>query len=151
MATEDIFECNDPIVHYLFANDLVRRERFAPAITHYKHAIALDPDRLDAEVYLFAAWLLATCPEPSHRDGALAVQYARTACDVTEWSEWHMLTILAAAYAEKREFQQAVEIQTKALKLAEEEGYAEPEELTNASHWLDLLQSNQVIPYRPML
>lgn len=151
MAAEDIFDCNDPIVHYLFANDLVRRERFAPAITHYKHAIALDPDRLDAEVYWFAAWLLAICPEPSLRDGALAVQYAHTACDLTEWSEWQVLAILAAAHAENGDFEQAVEIQTKALKLAEEDDYAEPEELTNASHWLDLLQAKQVIPYRPML
>ena len=50
-------ETDDPLVHYHYANDLARDGQFAEAVQHYEHAIALDPDNLDSEVYVFSAWL----------------------------------------------------------------------------------------------
>ena len=86
-------EPRDPIVHYHYANDLVRDGEFAAAIKHYKQAIALDPEYLDVEVYVFAAWLLATCPDVSLRDGHLAVEYAIRACEDTDDEPWPLTAL----------------------------------------------------------
>ena len=62
-------ESDDPIDHYLHAKQLARDGYYADAIAHYDRAIALDPDGLDCEVYVFAAWIRATCPLPDLRNG----------------------------------------------------------------------------------
>jgi hypothetical protein len=62
------------------------------------------------------AWLLATCPKDSHRNGKLAIIYATQACKLTHWQVPSCLVVLAAAYAENRQFQEAVKWQKKALE-----------------------------------
>jgi hypothetical protein len=63
------------------------------------------------------AWLLATCPEPKVRNGRKAVDLAKT---LTEYDlHPYNLTVLAAAHAENGDFAKAVEIQNKAIELAE--------------------------------
>jgi serine/threonine-protein kinase len=148
MFNEDVFECQDPIVHYLFANDLARRGRYESAIRHYKHAIALDPDRLDSEVYFFAAWLLATCPEPSLRDGVTAVEYALVACKQTDWSEWQPLAVLAACYAAADEFHQAIDTMRKAQELAGDDEFLHPEDRAALDSEMQRLQAGQIIPWQ---
>jgi len=148
MPSEDVFECADPIVHYLFANDLARRKRYEAAIKHYKHAIALDPDRLDSEVYVFAAWLLATCPVASMRDGARAVEYATVACNQTDWSEWQPLAILAACYATAGDFSKAIETLERSRTLAADDEFLRPEDQAALDSDMERLMSGQLIPYR---
>ena len=118
MFDPDVETSTDPIVHYQFAHECQSVGDFATAIQHFKQAIALDPDRLDAEVYAFAAWLLARCPQASLRDSQLAVKYATTACDLTEWTEGWTISILAAALAETGDLTQAIERQTQACEHA---------------------------------
>ena len=55
------------------------------------------------------AWLLATSPDASLRNGVEAVGYARRAAQLTRGQEPVILGTLAAAYAEEGQFSDAVE------------------------------------------
>src|SRR5262249_49421907 len=77
-----------------------------------------------APAYRFLAQLLATCPDDKVRDGKRAVQYATTACELTDWKVPSCLETLAAAYAEAGQFEEAIRYQTRALS-----------DLTFAARW----------------
>jgi len=64
----------------------------------------------------YLAWMLATCPEASVRDGAQAVVNARRACELVNWQEGRYWDILAAAYAEAGDFAEAVAWQEKVIE-----------------------------------
>ncbi len=89
------------------------------------------------------AWILATCPDAEVRDGKLAIDYATQACEISEWNSPNDLDTLATAYAEACQFPEAVEWQTKAIELAENEGRAN---LTEYRSRLELYQAG--MPYR---
>ncbi len=141
-------ETDDPLVHYHYANDLARDGQFAEAVQHYEHAIALDPDNLDSEVYVFSAWLLATCPDVTLRNGQRAVELATKACEDTDWEPWP-LTALAAAYAEIGEFGKAIETQKRANDLYEDYTYLEPEYHHRCQDRLARYQVRRTVDYHP--
>lgn len=125
MSNEDdlMVESDDPIAHYQYAIALVHDGRYADAIQHFETAISLDPDRLDSEVYVFAAWMLATCPLANLRNGPRAVEYATKACEITEWkAPWEFVAI-AAAYAEIGDYRSAIRFQTTAITLYNDDSY----------------------------
>jgi hypothetical protein len=64
------------------------------------------------------AWSLATDPDPSRRNGALAVKLAENACAKTQFQKPIMLGTLAAAYAEARRFDDAIATAQRACVLA---------------------------------
>ncbi|MBC8874614.1 MAG: tetratricopeptide repeat protein [Planctomycetes bacterium] len=63
------------------------------------------------------AWVLATSPVDELRDGKRAITLATKACEVTEYKKPHILSTLAAAYAETGDFKTAIKWSTKAVEL----------------------------------
>ena len=88
------------------------------AIQDYDKAIQINPK--DARVYNHIAWLYSTCPEPNYRNGTKAVELAEKAISI-EGQSCNVVDTLAAAYAEKGRFGDAVRTQKKTIKLAREE------------------------------
>jgi hypothetical protein len=68
------------------------------------------------------AWILATSPDATYRDGRLAVAAATHANELTNWKFPQFLATLAAAYAEIGDFASAVRWQERALERVAAEG-----------------------------
>ena len=65
------------------------------------------------------AWLLATTPNDSFRNGKQAVEFALKASQLTNQKSPTVLDTLAAAYAELGNFEEAVNSENKALTFSE--------------------------------
>lgn len=63
------------------------------------------------------AWVLATSPVDELRDGQRALKLATKACEVTKYEKPHILSTLAAAYAETGDFENARKWSQKAVDL----------------------------------
>ena len=93
-----------------------RKERYDLAISDFGKVIALDPTH--AHAYNNLAWILATHEDEPVRDGERAVQLAKKACELTDYKNPVSLDTLAAAYAQLGQFDEAVKIATRAMRLA---------------------------------
>jgi tetratricopeptide (TPR) repeat protein len=76
------------------------------ALADLEKALALKPE--ESGVLNNLAWLLATSPDDDLRDADRAIELAKKACEITEWKEGHIISTLAAGYAEKKYSRQAV-------------------------------------------
>ncbi len=90
------------------------------AIPHYEKVLELNANLPAALNNL--AWILATHPDASVRDGERAVKLAEQSCELTEGKEALFLGTLAAAYAEAGRFDEAIRTAEKARALAEAAG-----------------------------
>ena len=61
------------------------------------------------------AWLLATTPEDDLRDGERAIKLATESAEITEFEMPHILSTIAAAYAETGDFKAAIKWINKGL------------------------------------
>ena len=86
------------------------------AVARCEEVLRARPDDLSA--LDAAAWIRATCPDPSVRDGARALQLARRAVQLTSERSAAALGTLAAAHAELGDFPEAVRRQEQAIALA---------------------------------
>jgi protein O-mannosyl-transferase len=111
---------NFPRAHCNLGAALLRQGRFAEAITQYQAAVATPP--ANAAVLNSAAWVLATCPEPSVRNGPRAVELAEQARRLQPGENPMVLGTLAAAYAEAGRFPEAVANAQRALELIAAQG-----------------------------
>jgi tetratricopeptide (TPR) repeat protein len=82
-----------------------------------------------AGIYNNLAWVLSTSPTDSVRDGKKAQNYAKKAAKLSDYAEAHILSTLAAAYAENGNFEEAVKWSTKAVELGEKEDHEQIEQL----------------------
>ncbi len=108
----------DAGAHFNLALALRMSHQQGLAAAHYRAALRLNPDQPEALNDL--AWILATHPEPTLRDGAEAVQLAERLCQLAGAPNALFLGTLAAAYAEAGRFTNAVQTaeQARALALA---------------------------------
>ncbi len=88
------------------------------ARTDYEAALKLQPK--NSTVLNNLAWLLATSTFDELRNGAKAIELATEACVITEYKQAHVLSTLAAAYAETGDFDKAVEWSTKSIEAGDE-------------------------------
>ncbi len=88
------------------------------AVEDLEKALAINGE--DSGVLNNLAWVLATSPDESLRNGKRAIELATKACEVTEYKQPHILSTLAAGYAETGDFAKAVEWSKKAVELGDE-------------------------------
>jgi tetratricopeptide (TPR) repeat protein len=97
-------------------NAFSRNGMAAEAMACYQKAIELQPQFTPAQLNL--AWMLATWPESSVRNGGNAVALAGKANELSKGQDPRILRTLAAAYAETGRFPEAVLTAKQALALA---------------------------------
>jgi tetratricopeptide (TPR) repeat protein len=102
--------------HYSLGNALLQQGRMDEAIEQYQKALAIQPDYLEVQNGL--AWVLATCPQASLRNGHKAVELAQQANQLSGGGKPVILCTLAAAYAETGRFPEAEATVQSALQLA---------------------------------
>lgn len=112
---------------------------FKKAVGDYEKAIGLNAN--DSWSRNGLAWLRATCPDETARDGRQAVDLATKACELTRWKDGSVVDTLAAAFAEVGDFDKAVEHQVKANALM-----ADPQSRTRGEERLVLYRAKK--PYR---
>jgi eukaryotic-like serine/threonine-protein kinase len=106
-------EPGNTLNRYTLGQLLQQQGRYTEAEQAYLGVIKVQPACVLA--YDSLARLLATCPDEKARHGKRAVEYATTACEMTDWKDPLCLDTLAAAYAEAGQFEEAVRYQTRAL------------------------------------
>jgi tetratricopeptide (TPR) repeat protein len=102
--------------HNTLALGLFRRGRVDEAVAHWKESLEIRPDDINAQAYL--AWVFATSPDASLRDGAKAVELAKKALEHSGYADVVVLRTLAAGYAASGRFPEAIETAQQALQLA---------------------------------
>jgi protein O-mannosyl-transferase len=98
-------------------NAFLRKGSMEEAIAHYQKALQIQP--ADPSFQNNMAWLLATCPEDSLRNGNKAVELAQQANALTGGQNAVILHTLAAALGEAGRFSEAVKTAQLALRLAD--------------------------------
>jgi Flp pilus assembly protein TadD len=101
------------------------------AVVHFQKALEIQPRNSGAQNNL--AWVLATAPNASLRNGGKAVELAQQANQLSGGQNPAIIGTLAAAYAEAGRFPEAVTTAQKALQLVESQ--------TNAASVVNDLQT----------
>ena len=106
----------------------VRRvaKEYEKARSDYDFAVELAPK--ESRTHNGLAWFYATVRDPKWRDGKKAVEYAKTACELSDWKDAYALDTYAAALAEIGDFKEAVRWQEEAVRRC----------LSTDSHFRDL-------------
>jgi spermidine synthase len=107
--------------HNNLGNTLFQQGRVDEAIVHYQTALQIKPDYAKAQNNL--AWLLATSPQASLRNGNKAVALAQRANQLAGGRNPIFLRTLAAAYAEAGQFGDAMRSVQGAIELARAMGW----------------------------
>jgi len=113
----------DPVsgpAHNGIASALHRGGRLAEAVAEYERAVELRPE--SAGILSNLAWMLATCGDPSLRNGPRALAVAERADRLSGNANPRVLRSLAAAYAEVEQFGQAAKTARRALELSLQDG-----------------------------
>ena len=107
-------------VHLNLGMALYRQGRAAEAVRQWREGVRVCPDY--APLLNQAANILATCDDPSIRNGTEAVQLAEKAVKLSGSKDPVMLDTLAAAYAEAGRFPEAIATAQHAASLASDAG-----------------------------
>lgn len=113
------------IARYSEGRELANEGKHEAAKAAYRASIDAAPEFPWG--YNNLAWLLATCDDPRHRDGASAVTLAQRASELTLHRYHGILDTLAAAFAEAGDFTNAVKAQEKAVRVSPQHSRGEYE------------------------
>ena len=113
---------DDAEAHYVLGVIFLQKREVNQAIGHLQATLKLQPDNAGACNEL--AWVLATSPDPSVRNGAKALDLAQRANVLSGGANAVVLGTLAAANAEVGHFPEAVAIARQALQLAANQNHA---------------------------
>jgi protein O-mannosyl-transferase len=91
-----------------------------PALEYFTKAIAADPKLVSPLTN--SAWIMATTANDELRNGPQALQSARTASQLSAYTDPSILQVLAAAHAEVGDFEKAIAVSQQAARLAETQG-----------------------------
>jgi tetratricopeptide (TPR) repeat protein len=98
----------------------IRAGKKEPAIENLTKAVELKNN--DEIIFNGLSWLLATQAEVNEAEANRAIEYARRACEKTEYKNAVFIDTLAAAYAAGGKFDEAVETSQKAIDAARATG-----------------------------
>ena len=107
---------------YHLGTALMRNGQRAQALVEWRQALRQAPG--DLRLLHDVAWLLATCADPALRNGTEAIALGEHAVELSGGREPTLLSTLAAAYAEAGRFDQAIELEKRAIDRASEQGNA---------------------------
>ncbi len=145
LAPEDVEASNALAVAYdRFAMQRLAHNRPVDAVAHLRAALEARPNAIEVASKL--ARLLATHPDARVRDGAEAVRWASLVCRATDFASPTALELLAAAYAETGDFEQAIDHARKAIELAKQ--YDRPDLTARIEKAMDHYQHQQPLRER---
>jgi tetratricopeptide (TPR) repeat protein len=121
---------------------LVQSHQYADAIATFRRGLEVEPRHMVIGNEM--AWLMATAPDATVRNGAQAIQIGEQLVALTNHKEFKPLDTLAAAYAEAGRFDEAITSARKALSLAESS--ADTKAVSQIAQRLLLYERDQ--PYR---
>ena len=98
----------------IYLNDGRQKE----AIADYEESLKLNPN--NSGVLNNLAWVLSTSPHKELRDGQRAIKLATKACELTNYKQAHILSTLAASYAETGDFKTARKWSAQSIEIADD-------------------------------
>ena len=105
----------DAIARLHLAYALKNQQKYAESLKEYRQVLKQDQSQIAAQNDL--AWLLATCPDETIRDGAEALRIALRVSNATGGRVPPILDTLAAAQAASGDFAAAVETVNRAIEI----------------------------------
>ena len=132
----------DPRPFYLIGKAWLKQNQSGKAVAAFRQGLRLDPN--DVQTLTYLARVLASDSDGRVRNGAEAVTLAVRANELTGGDQPFVLDVLAMAYAEAGQFDQARETTRKAIEIASQTG--DSVRTPEMEQRLMLYQSNQ--PYR---
>ncbi len=133
-------QTNLPLAHNNLGNAFMSKGQIRDAIQHWQAALAGNPELIGAQVSL--AWVWATAPDPSLRNGPGALALAEQAATLTRLQDPLVIRSFAAAYAENADYSDAVAAAQDAIQKAR----ANPRLVAEIQKELKYYQAQQ--PYR---
>jgi tetratricopeptide (TPR) repeat protein len=106
----------DGEMHVALAKLLLRTGKWAAARSHCESALGFEP--MNPSVLSFVAWVLATCPEATVRDGPRALELSQRAQRLAGGENVSVLPALAASYAEDGQLAQAIAVAEQGARAA---------------------------------
>jgi protein O-mannosyl-transferase len=107
-------------VHNIVGTVLVQQGRVGEGVEEWQKVLTLEPDNGNAMSNI--AWVFATSPDPSLRDGPKAVELAEQAVRISGNRIPILYRTLAAAYAEAGRFSEAIQTAQRGIELATSQG-----------------------------
>jgi protein O-mannosyl-transferase len=107
-------------VHNIVGTAQIQQGHIREGVEEWQKVLAIQPDNGNAMSNL--AWVFATSPDDSRRDGTKAVQLAEQALRISGHRIPIIFRTLAAAYAESGQFPEAIQAAQQGIQLANGQG-----------------------------